>query len=374
MASPKKTKKKKSSESAKLKPDPQERITLKQIIRDERTYKIVGALSILLALFLFLSFASYLFTWKTDQPLAREGASALLPSEKLKAENLLGNLGAYISHRFFFNGFGLASFFFCSFFFILGANLLFKRKMFSIGRNIRYVVSGLLFFSVALAFFTKGNPFPWGGGVGMLISDWLTKILGWLGTAAVLIIAGLAYIIWRFNPVFRVPNLKKQNQSAEETVMPEAVIDGPKLFVDQSFEPVDGDNIQIGAAPMLLIEKEEALPVKEFMEGTHWTQDEEEIKKPSGKNNKPRTVIPDLDLEIKKTESLKEAENPEASVKTRNTLLTDYEPTLDLQNYKYPSLELLESHGSDKIIQDAVELEGNKNQIIKRSVRLWAQR
>jgi DNA segregation ATPase FtsK/SpoIIIE, S-DNA-T family len=42
-----------------------------------------------------------------------------------------------------------------------------------------------------------------------------------------------------------------------------------------------------------------------------------------------------------------------------------YEPTLDLRDYKYPSLDLLETHGSEKIIQDPGELETNKNRIIE---------
>ncbi|MBL0130108.1 MAG: DNA translocase FtsK [Chitinophagaceae bacterium] len=44
--------------------------------------------------------------------------------------------------------------------------------------------------------------------------------------------------------------------------------------------------------------------------------------------------------------------------------LPPYEPTLDLRDYKYPSLNLLETHGSEKIIQDTSELENHKNQII----------
>src|SRR5690242_16926502 len=44
--------------------------------------------------------------------------------------------------------------------------------------------------------------------------------------------------------------------------------------------------------------------------------------------------------------------------------MVPYEPTLDLRDYKYPALDLLEVHGSEKIIQDATELEANKNQII----------
>jgi S-DNA-T family DNA segregation ATPase FtsK/SpoIIIE len=41
-----------------------------------------------------------------------------------------------------------------------------------------------------------------------------------------------------------------------------------------------------------------------------------------------------------------------------------YDPILDLRDYKYPTLDLLENHGNDKIVQDTNELENNKNQII----------
>lgn len=41
-----------------------------------------------------------------------------------------------------------------------------------------------------------------------------------------------------------------------------------------------------------------------------------------------------------------------------------YDPALDLRDYKYPTVDLLETHGSEKIVQDPAELEANKNQII----------
>lgn len=50
--------------------------------------------------------------------------------------------------------------------------------------------------------------------------------------------------------------------------------------------------------------------------------------------------------------------------KQSGSIGTNYEPTLDLSNYKYPSIDLLETHGSEKIVHDATELEANKNQII----------
>src|SRR5579872_4142011 len=140
MANRLKSKKSQAPASDKLKPEKDPQVTVRQIVKDERTHKITGAVFLLLAAFLFLAFTSYLFTWKEDQNLARIGWSVLMPSTHARASNLLGNLGALVSHKFFYEGFGLASYLFCSFFFIVGANLLFARPIFSISRNLRYVV------------------------------------------------------------------------------------------------------------------------------------------------------------------------------------------------------------------------------------------
>ena len=58
------------------------------------------------------------------------------------------------------------------------------------------------------------------------------------------------------------------------------------------------------------------------------------------------------------------SENNEFKPKTTTERSAEYEPTHELRNYQYPSLDLLEVHGSEKIVQDASELETNKNQII----------
>jgi S-DNA-T family DNA segregation ATPase FtsK/SpoIIIE len=42
-----------------------------------------------------------------------------------------------------------------------------------------------------------------------------------------------------------------------------------------------------------------------------------------------------------------------------------YDPTLDLSSYKYPTLDLLENYGSNKIAVNADELEANKNKIVE---------
>jgi S-DNA-T family DNA segregation ATPase FtsK/SpoIIIE len=71
----------------------------------------------------------------------------------------------------------------------------------------------------------------------------------------------------------------------------------------------------------------------------------------------------DLELEIKTIPD--ETAIPEGDAKEKGYEdLAPYEPTLDLRDYKYPTPDLLETHGSEKIVQDATELETHKNQII----------
>ena len=217
----KKTKKTKAADPSKMNPDKVEKIEVKKLIHDERSHKIAGAVLILIAFLLFVAFTSYLFTWQQDQSKVLQGASILLPSHEKPMANALGTAGAYFSDLFFRSGFGIASYLFCLFFFVVGVNLFAPRKIFSVKRNIRYVIAGLLVISVCASFlFHTPHPraidstsaeFFWGGKVGDMINEWLQQEIGYLGTAALLFVGLLSYIIWRFNPSFnfhKVKNLK----------------------------------------------------------------------------------------------------------------------------------------------------------------------
>ncbi|HUR66713.1 MAG TPA: DNA translocase FtsK 4TM domain-containing protein, partial [Chitinophagaceae bacterium] len=105
-------KKTKPSQSKAFTAEKEEKIDWKQLARDERTWKIVGSIFLVIAVFLFVSFISYLFTWEEDQDVAKKGLSALFDNT-LTAQNLLGRLGALVSHFFISYGFGLASFLIC---------------------------------------------------------------------------------------------------------------------------------------------------------------------------------------------------------------------------------------------------------------------
>ena len=210
MANKLKKKTSKAPSVEKLNPDKEQDVTIKDVVKDERTSKIAGAVSLLIAAFLGIAFVSYFFTWKQDQDEVLTGLSVFV-KDNVHVDNLLGVLGAYVSNLFMNDGFGIASFLFCTFFFVLGVNLLFGKKVFNLARNLRYLIAGLIILSVVFSFFF-GRNFAWGGAAGDLMVDSLVKWIGSIGTAALLIVVFLAYIIWRFNPSFKLPERKPKQQ------------------------------------------------------------------------------------------------------------------------------------------------------------------
>jgi S-DNA-T family DNA segregation ATPase FtsK/SpoIIIE len=350
---------------------------VKELVKDERTHKIIGSILLLGAFFLFIAFTSYLFTWRQDQDKVFQGFSSFLFGDDIKSANLLGKIGAYISHIFFYKGFGVSSYLFCSFFFIVGVNLLFGKKIFSPWRNFRYIVVGLIFFSTAFAFIASGSGFPWGGEIGNISSDWLVGLIGNVGTAALLLVGGFSYFIWRFNPVFTIPAYKSSKKGTEkEKFVPvdNSFSEEARLFADPDILEEKTNKVKHGGGVVVIPPANEANSEKSALpENTaalSGTPDPGQIKKEktnlTGKKNKAEELELQIQPHYEETEEPEEEEVPEeepsAAAHVEN--LPPYDPVLDLRDYAYPSLELLETHGSEKIVLDSAELEANKNQII----------
>jgi S-DNA-T family DNA segregation ATPase FtsK/SpoIIIE len=401
-------------------------VTVAEVVKDERTTKIVGAISILFTIFLFIAFTSFLFTWQEDQDKVHQFGIKIFSVDDVQVSNLLGVLGAYTAHNFVFKGFGLASFLFCTFFFVLGVNLLFGKKIFSIKRNIKYLITGLVVISVTLSFVSFNSDFSWGGAVGELLNNWLIKWVGKIGTGAILFLSFFTYFIWRFNPTFTYPEqfFKKifssspKKEIEEESVHTENVNNNiPNEFnneFDEEPEPIFVFNEKIieepesnnklksdGKAVSVIMPEmnEENLPIFDILD-----KPEEELNEaladelPLSINDKfaqqSTSIANDINLEINHSNELEGEEeevleeekikieekiedneiaddenvepddNSALEIRSDELATFNYDPTLDLRDYKYPTLDLLETHGSEKIIHDPAELETNKNQII----------
>ena len=198
-----------------LKQEKEVKIEVKKLLKDERTHKIAGSICLLMAILFFIAFTSYLFTWDEDQDKVFQHGYRLLLGTDTKVANLMGTFGAYLSHFFIYKGFGIASYLICTLFLVLGVNLFFGKKVFSILRNLKYLVVGLPVISVTASVIMNGNPFAWGGAVGDMIKDWMYHSIGQIGTIGIIAIAFLAYVIWRFNPAFQLPFGAKKQEEVE---------------------------------------------------------------------------------------------------------------------------------------------------------------
>jgi S-DNA-T family DNA segregation ATPase FtsK/SpoIIIE len=351
----------------KLVTEKDEAVEVASLLKDERTFKILGIGLLFFCLFLFVAFTSYLFTWTEDQDKIRDsGIKILLPND-LEIANQLGSLGAYTAFVFIEFGFGIASYLFCSLLFVLGVNMLFEKTIFSVPRNLRYLIVGLIVLSVSTSFFGASASFNWGGAFGKFISAWLVAVLGWYGTLALICFAVIAYGIWRFNPslVWPVEGISAKNTEnivspvLEEDVLPEdlqprldltapgntqvPVRHGQSPSRAKSIAEVEND------APFELVHKTEDTPV--------------ELTSPADDLPLEMAVAaPGLfPLESQPVQPVAPAIKEPVSVLGT----PKYDPIADLKGYKYPSLDLLAQHSGEKIVMDQHELEANKNQIMR---------
>ncbi|MCY7409878.1 MAG: DNA translocase FtsK [Chitinophagales bacterium] len=322
-------------------------------MEDERTPKIFGLIFLLSAVYLFAAFVSYLFTWQADQDKIFHFAFGNLIDKNFEVENLLGRTGAYVSHFFIYNGFGLTSFIFPALFFIWGMNLLLQRKIYSIAQLTKFSLFALVLLPATFSFFLHSFSFPFGGAVGNTINNYFAGLLGTFGTGALLVFVTLAFLVIVFNLSFQLPNAINKTVD-ESAVLPVSV--SPK---DHELEIVN----------------KETLLVDDFLNGM------ELIEKPSDEIvTQSGLVIQDVSVEedeFVNTEDENESFNDgeeikldivetkeEEIVSKEEVVRENYDPTIDLPGYEYPTLDLLENYGSEKPRVDAEELMRNKDQIV----------
>ncbi len=390
MAEKIKTIKKNTKATDALKPEKEETVEVTELLKDERTHKIAGTICILLAILFFVAFTSYIFTWEEDQDKVFKDGSRLLIGTDTKVSNLMGTFGAFISHFLIYKGFGVASYLLCTFFFIIGINLFFGKKIFSVTRNLKYLIIGLPLISITAAVIMQGNAFAWGGAVGDMSREYLYTAIGKTGTIGFIAVAFLGYVIWRFNPVFKLPSKKLFSSERAVTAPHESEVHENEVEDENEEEEIiNNGNAMNGAGGMLdipdqspvfdhelsLSEKEEEekrgprivntviLPQRtQPVVEESFSRGESALLSAASLGN--AIAVPSAGLELEVKTVAEETETPIKRSATEVKAMTPYDPILDLRDYKYPFVDLLENHGSEKIVQDPQELENNKNQII----------
>jgi len=331
--------------------------------RDGRLGKITGMGLLLASFILAASFTSYLFTVADDQSDLLNNTTGALTDNTLHVHNTLGRLGAVLAHVFIDRLFGLASYLFCAVLFVTGFNLLMQRRVFNALKVSLYSFFGLVWLSATLSFINylvhPASLINWGGGFGDYLTGEQGRIMGLLktvGTGALLVVSATAFFVWLYN--FSFDFLLKPFEKKEMTATAdEATITAP-VFRDESENIFGKDN--------LTDLKEVPFPLD--MEVAQEEDEELELVL----SNKPKAAPQNLVMEtisVIEDQPLKldiqaPKEEPPAEIMEPGSIGTVFDPTLDLSNYKFPTLDLLDEHSAEKVKYDPEELERNKNQII----------
>jgi len=93
-------------------------------LKKRQAKTLLATFLMLFAIFLFSAFISFFFNWQEDQSTVKE-----FFNRKVATNNLLGKVGANLSHFFIYQGFGLASFIITYKIFATGYFILLKQKL-----------------------------------------------------------------------------------------------------------------------------------------------------------------------------------------------------------------------------------------------------
>ena len=339
---------------------------LKTFFADERFHKTSGLFLVLISIYLFFSFTSYLFTWKYDLSII-DGKSIgfVFNGEESEIQNWLGKFGAYIAHRFLKIWYGVASYLFVLVFFVIGFKSLFKFELLPIIKTLKVSFVSLIWLCTFLGFIFKESDLDFMGGLyGQVTNNWLIGVFGQIGTGFFIFFLGISSVVLLFNPSLSwvVEFFNKFSKKIKENITEK---DG---FTDVSSEMEIKEDVSTENKSLELNigfnEMENDLKSDETVNDSSDLELDVNIKEDELKN-KEKEISNSKDevamaVEVAKTETELSKKDLDRKLKE----FGEYDPKLDLSEYKLPNIDLLAEHGSGNISVDKDELESNKNKII----------
>lgn len=346
---------------------------LKTFLRDERTHKIFGLCLILFSVFFVIAFTSNLFSWKTDQAVAgAESTWHLLRDNSIQVENWLGKAGALTSMKFQNDMFGICAFLIPFFLFLFGVRIIWKTWILPIGKTLRYSFFSLVWLSTFLGYIFHNSPdlLMLAGGYGYQMSQTLSSVLGIIGAGALLVFSFVGFLVIAFN----IP-LGWRKKMPEEIVQAEPSVAG--ITTGNTFS---GEVTSIDLNPVAEVTPEQEQEEEEEVDNSNAVdlslEEEEDSEEEDNEEEDPEAST-DEDEESTQDKEVSDGEIPMEVEEVQEELPVDgdalgmmhaqgdYDPTLELSDYHFPTLELLENYGDKKIEVNKEELEANKNRIVE---------
>jgi len=332
----------------------------------------IGSVLGLISVYQVLSFLSYFFSWKPDQDkIMNTGFFEFIFSGKeVEIENALGKLGAWTSHTFIYEWFGVASFIFPFVFLVIGIYLLTRIRVLPLKRMLAISTVSLVVMSLVLGFFTTNSSFPYGGEFGFQFNGWLKTTVGSIGAFLFLMVLVFIAVVVLFNPDFN-KILSFLNDDGES-------------------EKEEGNEVQTGPIEDFVAIntiKDEDIKPEVISETVDYSKELKHFKDEESKSSLKIEIkneedlaesTSELEIETPIKEAIIEPEEAELKIEVKEEIILDesdlddrvkefgeYDPKLDLSSYQLPGIELLNDYGGHTLSIDKEELEQNKNRIVE---------
>lgn len=333
-------------------------LSFRQEMKGETTRFLIGILLFAFSIYLILCMVSNLFTGAEDQ-------SGVEAHNLIHATNWCGKGGAYMAYFFMNNNFGIASFFIPIFLLMVSMKLTnaYKVRLWKWFLNCSFL---MVWISIALTLFEQNLPdgiahtlsFRLGGMHGRNICARLSQDIGEAGTWIIVLIAAICYLMYVSNETI---NIIRKLLTPQEYIKQKS--QKIKTLLSKTPQTADNTNSTTDIADDMPEEEEDLTKYEDpqtiSLDLSNKTDDE---------------TSPSLVLE-ETTEDTHQQEMPAATpiantpetAPTPNTFCNErapYDPKMDLENYKYPTLNLLHKYADNSPAIDMAEQKANKDKII----------
>lgn len=345
-------------------------LKIKDFFSNEKVRIIIGILFIFCAFYLFSSLFSFVFYGDQDYNLLKHSLDEVSKETKTY-ENWIGFVGAKMANTIINQWFGVVALFWPWFLIRAGIQLIHPIGRYNLPKKLINLFFITIWGSVATAFviptISVAPYIQLGGNHGNEIVKYLSTLIGNIGLGAIIFLTLLIFLI---DPAISwtkriVAYAKRKNQQRQESLAKEKEFEIVNEEKEED-ESTQEDDIQIideeSKDDNIEIEIEEEEDEDEDEEENIEEDKEEDVKEVSVEDTdtetetEPTNEDKDSD-EVEFTVTLAEGEGSEL-VEQNN----DYDPTLDLSYYKYPSYDLLKDFGEIKSV-DAAEQQENKERI-----------
>ena len=352
------------------------------LFRSETVHFVIGLVLVIFSVYLLLAFSSFFFTGAADQSIIDGGSAQELISTNNGVKNYAGSRGAQLASYLINDCFGVSSFLILVFLAVAGLKLMRVRVVrlwkWFIGCSLM-----LVWFSVFFGFVFvdqyKDSFLYLGGMHGYNVSNWLVSQVGVPGVWLLLLVTAICFLIYLsartviwLRRLFSLSFLKRKEKA--ESVQGET----PEEFkTSWGAKEKAAAPTPEAAEPEKVLEKEEEIATEEeepesLNEITLDLGGSDGKIKPAKSADEdvtmtfetpvPESVPPFREQPVEKEPAFQvEKAEEEEYVGTEKE---PYNPRLDLENYHYPTIDLMKHYDDNGPTIDMVEQNANKDKII----------